>query len=149
MIKPHDLMALADRLAAIKAETEGRAAVGRAYYCAFHRAKSLVEDGCGIVLPGGAEVHKKLQFCLEQSQNAEVVEIGDRLQSLREERNRADYKLADSTFAKPANVQIQLEKAKAIVAQVEATAVQVASFRSAVRAYATDVLKLRVTTLEP
>lgn len=147
MINPRDLMSLAERLAAHPDEAEGRAAVGRAYYAAFHVARLLVEEGCGIVLPGGPEVHKKLQFCLEHSQDAALMKIADQLQSLRDQRNRADYKLTDSKFASPANVQAQLKSARDIIAEVNATAPRVADFRAAMRAYASDVLKLRLKTL--
>jgi hypothetical protein len=147
MIHPRELMVLAEWLAARPGEPEGRAAVSRAYYAAFHVARMLVEEGCGIILPGGPEVHKKLQFCLEQSQDAALMKIADRLQSLRDQRNRADYKLTDSKFASPANVQGQLKSARDIIAELNAMAPRVADFRAAVRAYASNVLKLRLKTV--
>ncbi len=147
MIHPRDLMALAERLAAQHAEAEGRAAVSRAYYAAFHVARVLVEEDCGIVLPGGPEVHKKLQFCLEHSQDAALMKIADQLQSLRDQRNRADYKLADSKFASPANVQTQLKSARDIIAEVNAIVPRVADIRAAVRTYASTILKLRLKTV--
>jgi hypothetical protein len=146
MIRPQDLLALAERLAAQSGEAEGRAAVSRAYYAAFHVARSLIEVECGVVLPGGPEVHKKLQFCLEQTGDGGLSEIADQLETLREQRNRADYRLSDSKFANSANVQAQLEAAKEIVVLTSVAATRVADYRLAVRTYARDVLKLRLKT---
>jgi hypothetical protein len=67
MIKPQELMAFAEWLAAQPGEAAGRAAVSRAYYSAFHIAKDWMHDVCGVVLPASPEVHRKLQFCLEQA----------------------------------------------------------------------------------
>jgi uncharacterized protein (UPF0332 family) len=142
MITPSDLMALAEHLATVPQEAAGRSAVSRAYYGAFHVVRSLFDSGCGIVLPGGPEVHKKLQFCLQNSGDADLVEISDRLQTLREQRNRADYQLADSKFASAADVRTQLDWAKAIVRDVEASSQRIDRYRTAIRNYANSVLKL-------
>jgi len=144
MIKPQDLLALADRLAASPAEPEGRAAVGRAYYGAFHRAVILIEEGCGVVLPRDRDVHGKLRFCLEESKNDELIKIASKLDTLRAERNRADYNLADARFARPVNVQAQLILAKAIVSEIDAAAAKFGEFKPAIRKYASEVLKLGV-----
>jgi hypothetical protein len=144
MIKPHDLIALADRLAAISAEPEGRAAVGRAYYGAFHRAVTLLEEGCGVVLPRDRDVHGKLRFCLEQSKNDDLIKIASKLDTLRAERNKADYHLGDSKFARPVNVQAQLILARTIVSEIDAASAKSAEFKPAIRKYASEVLKLGV-----
>jgi uncharacterized protein (UPF0332 family) len=146
MIEPHELMALAERLAVIPGEPERRAAVSRAYYSAFHEARLLIQEGCGIVLPGGMEIHRKLIFCLEHSQNPTLIETGDQLSSLREERNRADYNLADPRFASTGNIQSQLVVAKDIVEGLKTAEGQLASIRPIVREYARTVLKLRLTS---
>ncbi|HEY2412638.1 MAG TPA: hypothetical protein VGI40_10370 [Pirellulaceae bacterium] len=142
MIKPRDLMELAERLAAIGAEAEGRAAVSRAYYSAFHHAKSLLEDKCGLKLPNSAEAHKKVCFCLEASKNNELIDIADRLHTLRRSRNHADYDLTESRFVKIPNVQTQMTTAKKIVADIDAAALRMVDFRQEVRRYASEVLKL-------
>jgi uncharacterized protein (UPF0332 family) len=157
MIKPHDLMALAERLAAmqqepgpahlaVQREPEGRAAVSRAYYCAFHTAKSLIEDGCGVLLPTGPEAHEKLHKCLENSRDAVLAEIGSRLKSLRSERNRADYKLSDSKFAIAKNVQLQVTVAKQIDAEFKNTEARIPQFRANVQRYAIGTLKLTLVS---
>lgn len=144
MIKPEDLMALARRLANSLGEPEGRAAVSRAYYAAFHVARRLIEVDCGIVLPDGPEIHRKLLFCLNESKNDELVNIADKLSSLRSERNRADYQLQDSLFASPHNVQLLLADADSIIGRVTATRGQLTEFRPVIRTYAQSILKLRV-----
>lgn len=143
MISPQDLMALAERLASIGTEVEGRAAVGRAYYGAFHQARSLLEYDCGVAFQrSDAGIHKKVCQCLEQSTSSELKDIAKRLDTLRAERNHADYDLADSRFAKKSNVQAQLTIAKAIVDETIAALARVAEFKTAVRQYASGVLKL-------
>lgn len=144
MITPQELLALSHRLGASAGEPEGRAAVSRAYYAAFHVARALVEDGCGVVLPDSPEIHRKLQFCLEQSASERLIEISDQLNSLRSERNRADYNLSDSRFASRIAVQLQIRKAEGIVADLNAAAAKLPAFRSVIRAYAKNVLRLGV-----
>jgi uncharacterized protein (UPF0332 family) len=142
MIKPSALMELAERLAAIGAEAEGRAAVSRAYYGAFHHAKSLLEDGCGVKLPNSHEAHKKVCFCFGASKNNGLKSIADRLENLRRERNRADYDLTEFRFAKTSNVQTQMTIAKTIVAEIDSASTRIGDYRLAVRQYASEVLKL-------
>lgn len=153
MISPHDLISLADRLAAIQhepanaaaavqRESEGRAAVSRAYYGAFHAAKNLIEDDCGVVLPEGPESHEKLRYCLENSQNDDLASIGGRLKSLRAERNKADYALRESKFAITKNVRMQLERARQIVTDLATVQTQIADIRPSVRTYAGEALRL-------
>ena len=137
-------MALAERLAVIASEPEGRAAVERAYYSAFHRGAELIEVGCGVVMPRDPDVHRKLRFCLEQSKNEELIKIASRLNTIRSERNRADYHLADAKFSRPANVQAQLVIAKEIVAAIDAVSVKIGDFRETIRKYASEVLKLGI-----
>jgi hypothetical protein len=144
MIKPEDLMALAKRLTNLPGEPEGRAAVGRAYYAAFHIARVLIEDGCGVVLPDGPEIHRKWMFCLSESKNDDLMNIADKLSSLRAERNRADYLLQDSRFANRSNVHLQLAEAETIIRRLTATRSQLPEFRPVIRTYAQSTLKLRL-----
>jgi hypothetical protein len=147
MISPDDLISLAERLAAADREVEGRSAVSRAYYGAFHEAKRLIEHECGVVLPPGGEAHRKLQLCLDRSDASLLDEIARRLQSLRDDRNRADYQLADSRFADPVNVQTQLKVAKEVMAMSKEAGVRSTDFRDDVREYASRVLKLRLRNI--
>lgn len=126
-----------DRLIAMQCEPEGRAAVSRAYYCAFHTAMSLIQEGCGVVLDKKVpEPHKKLAQCLENSADSKLAETGRNLNSLREERRRADYELAESKFATVKNVQSQISLAKQIVDDVKAAESRIAEFRASIRTYA-------------
>ena len=73
-----------------------------------------------------------------------LIETGDQLSSLRgEERNRADYNLADPRFA-TGSIQSQLVVAKDIVEGLKIAAGQLASIRPIIREYARTVLKLRL-----
>jgi len=143
MIKPTDLMTLAERLATVGAETEGRSTISRAYYSAFHEARLLLEDGCGVRFQkSDAGIHRKICNCLDESKSSELRSIAERLDTFRAERNRADYDLAESRFAKQSNVQAQITIAKKIIEQINAASAKIAEFRPAVRQYASEVLKL-------
>jgi hypothetical protein len=83
-------------------------------------------------------------FCLSESKNDELVNIADKLSSLRSERNRADYQLQDSLFASPHNVRLLLADADSIIGRVTATRGQLPEFRPVIRAYAQSILKLRL-----
>lgn len=144
MISPDDLISFAESLAAADGEVQGRSAVSRAYYGAFHEVKRLIEHECGVVLPPGGEAHRKLHLCLDGSGASLLDEIARRLQSLRDDRNHADYQLADSRFADPVNVQAQLKVAKEVMAMSKEAVVRSMVFRDGVREYASRVLKLRL-----
>jgi hypothetical protein len=144
MIKPTDLLSLADRLLASGIEADSRAAVSRAYYGAYHAARQWIVDQCGVVLPRTADAHQAIHRCLMNCQDANLRAAGGRLESLREERNHADYDLIDPRFAKPTNAQYQVEKAKAVVAQIPIAATDV--LRDALRTYARDTLRLGLKT---
>jgi hypothetical protein len=147
MIKPIDLLSLADRLLASGIEVDGRAAVSRAYYGAYHAAQELIAEECGVVLPRGADAHQTIHRCLMNCQDVVLRDAGSRLESLREERNRADYDLDDARFAKAANVHVQVEKAKVVAAQIASAQANVTRIQDALRAYASGVLKLRLKTV--
>jgi uncharacterized protein (UPF0332 family) len=73
-----------------------RSAVSRAYYGAFHVVRALVVD-LGVQVPRH-DVHDKLRWCLKESHEPIAQEVARRLNSLRVERNKADYDLAAATF---------------------------------------------------
>jgi hypothetical protein len=147
MIAPHDLLALAEALAKRPDEATRLAAVSRAYYGAFHRIRQTLEQTCGLILAAGPEVHRKMQFCLENSQHPELVGIGDELRSLREERNIADYRLDNSKFAQPMTVLLQVERAKDIASRIDAVDSNAVGFVDNIRSYASDVLKIPLKPL--
>jgi hypothetical protein len=140
-MNPGDFMALADRLAISSEEADLRTAVGRAYYSAFHVSKELIES-CGIVLPQSAEAHAKVVFCLKNAGNEDLDRAGTALGELRESRNDADYDLRDSQFQGSLVVLAQIDVAKQTVAWIRG--VDPGSVRSAIRAYAKNILGLQV-----
>jgi uncharacterized protein (UPF0332 family) len=71
-------------------EAHYRSAVSRAYYGAFHAARRLLAD-IGVFLPKGELVHTKVTYCLQDCGEPTAAECGVSLESLRTERNRADY----------------------------------------------------------
>jgi hypothetical protein len=97
MIDGEAFLHLAIRLSAGKSEAEWRTSVSRSYYGAFHIARTLVTN-CGVVLPETAESHRKLSICLRQSGAAEAAHASARLDSLRDDRNAADYDFSDARF---------------------------------------------------
>ncbi|HEX5447201.1 MAG TPA: hypothetical protein VFW87_25525 [Pirellulales bacterium] len=100
---PCDFISLAIRLSNSDQEADLRTAVGRAYYASFYLAKQLVED-CGVRWPRkdifGAEIHSKVRYCLSESSNADAMLASDKLWSLRDLRNKADYELKSEIFSK-------------------------------------------------
>ena len=142
MIKPHDLMALAERLAASTDEADWRAAISRAYYCAYHVARLLLAEDCGIVLPKTSDTHQSIHRCLMNGGDAALRAAGSRLESLRGDRNRADYDLDDPACSRQANAQTQIENAKDVMRQLAVALPNLAAIRPAIREYASQVLKL-------
>lgn len=109
-----EFLNVAIRLSASRHEGDLRSAVSRAYYGAFHTARELVES-CGVRLPKAAQAHERLQWCLGQCDEEAALLVHDKLNSLRTDRNLADYDLNASKFRDAQNVRIQLRIAQAIV----------------------------------
>src|SRR5262245_12354696 len=99
MIQPRDFLAQAERLLESGLEVDRRSAVSRGYYAAYHLARILVSEKCGVVLSKTADSHQTIQRCLMSSQHSQLRAAGSRLESLRGERNLADYHLTDPRFA--------------------------------------------------
>ena len=108
---------LALQLASSDKEERLRSSVSRAYYGAYHVARELVRS-FDVIVPR-RDVHDKLQWCLrqcgEKMAHTGVIEAASALGSLRTERNRADYDLADTKYAKQANAVLAIKAAQEIV----------------------------------
>lgn len=147
-----DFVSLAVKLSNGRQEAELRTAVSRAYYGAFHSARELLEE-CGVSFPAkelfGADVHRKLRFCLANAENADAALISNRLNYLRRRRNTADYDLKTDRFAlaHDKNVRASIMTAIEIVDALQRcrTADTFSQFRKLVRRYARDVLRLPVS----
>jgi uncharacterized protein (UPF0332 family) len=142
-MKPDDFLALAIRLSSSSAEAERRSAVSRAYYGTFHWARELI-DSCGVTLPASDHIHSTLVRCLQHSGDPRLETAGRKLDSLRSERNQADYNLADRRFTNATFVQIQITSARQIADAISNAIADTAAIRFYVREYARDVLKLSV-----
>jgi uncharacterized protein (UPF0332 family) len=89
---PHQFLDVADDLSRGLREAEWRSAVSRAYYAAFHVARSLFE-ACGFRVPIADQAHSYLWLRLSNSGHPDVDEIGANFAHLRRVRNWADYDL--------------------------------------------------------
>jgi uncharacterized protein (UPF0332 family) len=142
-MNPDDFLELAQRLAAGPGEAELRSAVSRAYYGLFHAARILVA-ACEVTTPESAEAHTKVCLCLQNSGHPQLEGAGRKLASFRNIRNRADYQLTDRRFNSGAFVTIQMSIARDIAAAIHSAHADIPSFKTALRIYARDVLKLPV-----
>jgi uncharacterized protein (UPF0332 family) len=75
-------------------EINSRNAASRAYYCAFHSCKKLLQDFPPKESQRGAE-HEKIIAELLNHQNKQFKILGNMLKTSKDQRARADYKLAD------------------------------------------------------
>lgn len=143
---PREFISLAIRLSSSPRESDLRTAVSRAYYGAYHVACELLE-GCGIVLSSkemyGAEVHRKVRFCLRESASHGAAKAGVKLGSLRDERNQADYDLKLRKFDAP-TVALLLHTTHEIVDAIDRCRrdSEFDLIREKMREYARDVLRL-------
>jgi uncharacterized protein (UPF0332 family) len=119
MMEGHDFIALAGKLAASPAdEATYRTAVGRAYYGAFHVARSfLVELGFQPV--GNANVHAFVRHCLNGSGHPDAYIAATELGDLQTARNRSDYQLADRSVGSREFAMACVERAHRVVSALE------------------------------
>ena len=92
MIKPADLLTLAEKLVQSTEETEWRSAVSRAYYAAFHGARNLMRD-LKFRVPRAGVAHAYLWMRLANCGDATIAMAGNDLNDLQSWRNEADYDL--------------------------------------------------------
>jgi uncharacterized protein (UPF0332 family) len=85
-----DFVSVAKDLLAASTEGAWHSAVSRAYYAAFHVARQLLDE-LGFTVPGGERAHAYLWLRLCNCGDPQVQDAGRRLNTLRGQRNRADY----------------------------------------------------------
>ncbi len=129
-----DFIACADRLAQSSAEAELRSAVSRAYYGAFHEARTLLRDS-GVGLPRTEQVHVKIGFCLRDCGHAIAAQAAKQLERLREQRKAADYDLDDSRFVDSDKSQSEVARARRIADNLDRCRTDL-EFRAKVRVHA-------------
>ncbi len=140
---------VAIRLSGAATEADWRSSISRAYYGAFHEAQALVKE-CGVTLPKTAQAHDKLQWCLQHASGDALARVAEKLNSLRAERNAADYDLDDPKFSYRLSALLQLKIAQEIVdALTECrTKPGYSDVRSRIRQYAAATLRLPVADQE-
>jgi uncharacterized protein (UPF0332 family) len=87
-----DFLAVAKLLAGESTEAAWRSAVSRAYYAAFHVARSLLEE-LGFTVPRADKAHDFLYVRLNNCGDPQVGPAGRQLKQLRDDRNQCDYNL--------------------------------------------------------
>ena len=92
MITDHDLLKLAVKLCLCNTEAEWRNACSRAYFAAFHCARTLLL-AMGFEVPRGDQSHGFLWRRMESCGSTSIGKAGSLLVELRRYRNRADYDL--------------------------------------------------------
>jgi uncharacterized protein (UPF0332 family) len=105
MIEGKDFLALADAWIQEATEAEWRSAVSRAYYAAFHEARRLFRD-LRFRVPRGDQAHAYLWLRLSNCGDPQVRLAGSDLNTLRRERNRADYDLEQTLGHSDALLQV-------------------------------------------
>jgi uncharacterized protein (UPF0332 family) len=125
------------------AAAERRTSISRSYYGAFHAAMGLLADA-GVHLPASPEAHRKVRFCLLECGELAATEAGAKLESLRRQRNLADYDLEHLQCEARQNALVQLRVAQEILGSLETCRSESAwqRVRTRIRAYATEVLRL-------
>ena len=128
-----DYLRLADTLANGTTEAEWRSAGSRAYYAAFHVARSLL-SGLGFRVPQADRAHGSLWLRLSNAGDGEVTKAAGLLSDLRRERNRADYD--DHRTITQATASQDVRFAEEVIQTLDAAAVE------PVRTQITDAMKV-------
>jgi len=115
-----DFIALAGRLAAAPQANEAtyRTAVSRAYYGAFHLARSFLTE-LGFQPVGNANVHAFVQRYLNGSGYTEACLAALQLTHLQSGRNRADYDLDDSEVGLRQYAMVSVERAHRVASALD------------------------------
>jgi uncharacterized protein (UPF0332 family) len=83
---------VADQLSTDATEGHWRSAVSRAYYAAFHTARTVLEQ-CRFAVPRAEGAHQHLILRLQNSGHPDIEDAGRKLEEPRRARNHADYDL--------------------------------------------------------
>lgn len=118
---PHDFIAFSGKLAAMPSygQAGARTATSRAYYGAFHLAVSVLE-GVGCLRPGSKPNHVLVPRFLGASSSEDAAMASRLLDSLYEDRRRADYDLGDAVAETQRFAQLNVEMARKIEASLQA-----------------------------
>jgi uncharacterized protein (UPF0332 family) len=106
MIEGKDFLLLAETWIQGAGEAEWQSAVSRAYYAAFHQSRRLLRD-LGFQVPRADRAHAYLWMRLSNCGNLAIQVAGSDLNTLRGDRNRADYDVEQTITHAVALLQVQ------------------------------------------
>jgi uncharacterized protein (UPF0332 family) len=136
-----EFLELAEELLAGPSEVYWRTAVSRAYFFAFHVARSLMEKA-GFEVPESDAAHAYLSMRLSNAKHPEIQEAGRGLEDSRRARNRADYRIELPFDEAKANADVLRASAVAgLLEEAAALPTVVERITEVMRIYERDVLR--------
>ena len=90
---------IAERMKTSANEAERRTSIGRSYYGLFHVLLGALSDR-GVIFRETPDDHQNLIAYLTKGRNKVAASVGAVLKDLRQERNRADYRLKEICITK-------------------------------------------------
>ena len=139
MIQDRDFWNVAVRLCLAGHEADWRSAASRAYFAAFHRARSLL-TAMGFDVPRGDQAHGYLWRRLENGGAQPIGDAGSLLSELRKYRNRADYDLSSDFTIRDAKYAVESSDTLLRILD-QLTADERTEAVETIRAYERDVLR--------
>jgi len=141
-MQPQAFIDLAERLIAKEKNPEGfRSAISRAYYGAFLQAEDFLRRMNVYLITD--KKHQELVLILAHTGDVDVDEAAAMLGDLRDERNRADYKLGDKDVETEAHAQECLDNAKDIIAKLNGCRIIPSRFHAVTAKIQVEVKRLR------
>lgn len=132
-----DFIAVAGKIAATYSDPANcRTAISRAYYGAFHLARSFL-DGMGIKPPRNANTHVFIQHRLAGSGHPAAGKVASLLGDLHEDRLHADYRLDRKQIETVEHARASVERAMRIQTTLNecATSESKAAIRAGIEEY--------------
>lgn len=135
-MKPEDFLILAKELHLSGKEAALRSATSRAYYAAFHKGRETLSS-MNLKIPTGPTAHGEICNYLQNSGDSKMEAVGQKLESLRSTRNKADYRLDIQHVATYSNTSLHLTDAEKIIDVLSAieTSPNADEIRDSIRAY--------------
>jgi uncharacterized protein (UPF0332 family) len=141
-MQPQSFLDLAERLIASEKNPAGfRSAISRAYYGAFLQAEDFLRR-MNVFLAKDKK-HQEIVQILADTGDADVNEASSMLGDLRDERNRADYKMDDKDAEIEAHAQQCVDNAKDLVAKLNGCRIAGSRFQAVALKIQTEVKRLR------
>ncbi len=113
-----EFLVVAQKLVQMRGEAAIRSAFSRAYYAVFNVGNKLLKE-LGFLLAKDAEAHERLYIRLNNCGIPEIKEAAVWLRDLRKKRVLADYEMDKSGFQSHTECELNIARAKLIVAQLE------------------------------